>query len=112
MATDPDPAPEVKPSVQECLHAWTEIFKLGQGDSIDTYSECFKCSAVFHVYTFDPFKIRHENFHAPGTLGAAWTRGYAQGMRFAAERGVYIPTAVADAVDPQSVATDSKSTTP
>lgn len=101
MATDPDPAPEVKSS---CPHTWRQVFTIGQGDSIDTYFECPACTACLHVYTYAPYNIRHENLHAPGTWGNGWTRGYAQGMAYAADRA-------ARGLDLGSVVTDSKSTT-
>jgi len=127
MATDPDPAPEVK-----CEHVWKTIFTIAQGESVDTYSLCdHECSAVQHVYTYAPGNLRHETIHKPRTWSNGWTLGYAQGMargmgtanvrrtsvkefidkcRAAGRDALGVADDPEWPVDPKSVATDPKST--
>ncbi len=61
--------------MSEHAHTWSVLARIADGDSVDTYSGC-GCSAVLHVYTYEPGNIRHENVFA----GGSWTDGYAHGL--------------------------------
>lgn len=57
-------------------HAFAEIVRKREGQSVDSYSTC-ACGAIMHVYTYSPTSIRHETLHPRGS----WTDGYANGLR-------------------------------